>query len=420
MYPVTTDFKEQVRASHIATVRAEVWQADQRLLTLEAIDGSVEVDARRSVRRTCSLTVVVPEPTLELEQVPGTSTYNDLITLYGTYPVMAAEVATYAGLAPAGEYRTIVVESSVVPEDAYGFLTPYGNELRLWRGVILPDGTTEEVPLGVFVILNVEVQEGREGTTIAVTGADRSLRISRARWTEPYAIRSIATETAIGDLLLDRWLDVETSFTSTGTLVSATLGTDTQSDPWHDALKLAQSAGYDLYFDGNGVAVLEPTRDYETATPDEVYLEDEDAMVLDLVRSLTAEETYNGVIATGEGTELTDVYRGEAWDEDPDSPTYRYGSFGQVPRFYSSPLIASTNQAQSAAESILARGKGLTEQIDWTQITDPSLDVGDVVVVVNANTKVNRTLILDRLTIPLDPVQPMSAVARAIRFGVTA
>jgi hypothetical protein len=91
-----------------------------------------------------------------------------------------------------------------------------------------------------------------------------------------------------------------------------------------------------------------------------------------------------------------------------------------VPRFYSSPLLGSNNQAQGAAEFILAKGKGLTEQINWTQITDPSLDVGDVVVVVNANTKVNRTLILDRLSIPLNPVQPMSAVARAIRFGVTA
>lgn len=421
MYPVSDEFKAQVRTSHTATVRAEVWQGDQRLVTLDAVDGQVDIDARRSVRRTCSLQVSDSGPMTTVEEIPGTSTYDDIILLYTDYPTMESSIASYAELAPVGQYRTIIVDSPIIPVDAYGFLTPYGNEIRLWRGVVLPDGTSEEVPLGVFVIVNVEIAETPSGTTLSVTGADRSLRISRARWTEPYAIRSTATESAIDALLLDRWIDVETSFSETGaTINKATFGTEADTDPWQDALKLAQSAGHELFFDGNGVAVLEPTRDYETATPDAVYLQDDEAMVLDLTRSLNADETYNGVIATGEGTELADVYRGEAWDEDPDSPTYRYGAFGQVPRFYSSSLLSSDDQAQAAAESILARGKGLTEQINWTQIVDPSLDAGDVVVVVNENAKVNRTLILDRLTIPLDPARPMAAVARAIRFGVTA
>lgn len=421
MYAVSSAFKQQVRQSHKATVRVEVWQGDQRLVSLEPIDGSVEIDARRAVRRTCSLSVAAPEPTTALEQVPGTSTYADLTLLYTNYPTMASQVATYALLAPAGEYRTVLVDSGVIPADAYGYLTPYGNELRIWRGIELPDGTVEEVPLGVFVIVNVEIQETGTGATVSVSGADRSLRISRAKWTEPYAIRSTSTETAITNLLSDRWFDVETSFSTTGVTVGkATFGTEANSDPWADALKLAQSAGHDLYFDGNGIAVLEPTRDYESTSPDEVYLQDDEAMVLGLTRSLNADDTYNGVIATGEGTDLPDVYRGEAWDDDPDSPTYRYGAFGLVPRFYSSSLFASSAQAQAGAEAMLAKGKGLTEQINWTQITDPSLDAGDVVVVVNENAKVNRTLVLDRLTIPLNPIQPMNAVARAIRFGVTA
>lgn len=421
MYPVTEEFKTQVRTSHTATIRAEVWQGDQKLVSLEPVDGQVDIDGRRSVRRTCSLRVAVPGDTYALEEIPGTSTYTDITLLYADYPTMLSQVPTYAQLAPAGSYRTVLVDSGIVPEDAYGFLTPYGNEIRLWRGIRLPDGTVEEVPLGVFVIVNVEVQEGASSTTVSVTGSDRSLRISRAKWTEPYAIRSTITETALGELLLDRWLDVDTSFTATGTTIGqATLGTESNADPWADALRLAQSAGHELYFDGNGVAVLEPTRDYDTASPDAVYLQDEEAMVLDITRSLNADDTYNGVIATGEGTGLDGVYRGEAWDDDPDSPTYRYGPFGQVPRFYSSSLIANADQAQTAADSILSKGKGLTEQINWTQIVDPSLDVGDVVVVVNENTKVNRTLVLDRLTIPLDPSKPMAAVARAIRFGVSA
>jgi hypothetical protein len=421
MYPVSDEFKQKVRQSHRATVRVEVWQGDRSLVVLEPIAGSIEIDYRRATRRTCSLQVAAPEPTLAVAEIPGTSTYFDLTVLYTTYANMASSVATYAQLPPAGEYTTVEVDSGIVPDDASSWLMPYGNEIRVWRGVELDDGTVEEVPLGVFVITNVEVTESPGGAKVQVTGVDRSIKISRARWTEPYRVAAGATETAIGAILLDRWLDVETSFSATNTTVTrAFLGSDSSNDPWKDALKFAEAIGYDLFFDGDGVAVLNPVRDYETASPDAVYLEDDEAVVLEVRRAINADETYNGVIATGEGTVGTGVYRGEAWDDDPDSPTYRYGAFGLVPRFYSSPLIESDDQAQSAAEAILSRSKGLTEQIDWRQITDPSLDVADVVAIVNTVTKVNKTLVIDRLTIPLDPTAPMSAVARAVSVGVAA
>ena len=421
MYPVSEAFKSEVRKSHTARVRAEIWQGSLKLTSLEPISGAVEIDARRSARRTCSLTVADVGTTTVVEEIPGALTYADLTLLYVDYPTMGSAVASYAILAPSGTYTVTTVETGIVPVDAYSFLTPYGNEVRIWRGVTYDDGSYEEVPLGVFVITNVEVSEGPDGTTVAISGVDRSIRVSRARWTDPYAIQSVATETAIERLLQDRWIEVETAFVATNTtILRATFGTDTNNNPWADALRLADAAGHDLYFDGNGIAVLEPLPDYETASPDAIYLQDEEAVVIDLTRSLDATDTYNGVIATGEGTEQTDVYRGEAWDEDPDSPTYRYGPFGQVPRFYSSSLLNSNEQAQAVADALLLDGKGLTEQIDWTQITDPSLDVGDVVVVVNERAKVNRTLILDRLTIPLLASEPMSAVARAIRFGVEA
>jgi hypothetical protein len=448
VYPVSTAFKEAIRQSHRSVVRAEVWRGDTRLLELEPLDGSVEVDARRGVRRTCSLTVAAPDPVLVLDRQAGT--YAELNIAYATYTDLAA-VGTYGTLAAPLNDGSVLVDSGIVPDTALSVLAPFGNELRLWRGVELSrrveddysdlaavgtytdlaaeydsyaamgggftiEQVEELVPLGVFVITKVDVTVDGAGAKVAVQGSDRSLRFSRARWTEPYTAAAGNAGDAIQDVLEDRWQDVTVDFTATDkTINRAVFGLETDNNPWKDATDLATAAGMELFFDGEGVARLIPVRNYENATPDAVYLENEEAMVLTLSRQLSVDKTYNGVIANGEGSGASATFRGEAWDEDPDSPTYRYGPFGEVPRFYSSPLLTSDDMAQAAAESILAKALGAEEAVDWTQIVDPSLDVGDVVQVVNADTKVDRLMVLDRLTIPLAPTATMSAVARTVR-----
>ena len=453
MYAVSAEFKEQVRRSHQSLVRAEVWTGDSKILTLEPLDGSVDVDARRGVRRTCSLIVAAPDPTVELERQPGS--YADLAAAYANYTALAAAAATYGQLV-SGELTEVEVDAGIVPSSPFSAIAPFGNELRLWRGIrvrrALTDSTTygelaaayatyaslsasvasygalnasttieveedEYVPLGVFLITNVEIGTQGGGTTVTINGSDRSLRVARARWTQPYTVDSgTNVATGITELLADRWTDVETAFSDTAeTLNRAVFGLETENDPWKDARKLAAAAGLELYFDPDGIARLDPVQDYETATPDLAYLEDEEAMVLDLARSLTNETTYNGVIATGEGSEASATFRAEVWDDDPESPTYRYGPFGEVPTFFSSPLLTSDEQAAKAATTILANKRGTQEAVSWSQIVDPSLDVGDVIRVVNAATKVDRLMVLDRLSIPLSPAAAMSATARTVR-----
>lgn len=456
MFPVSQAFKNAVRQAHVVTIRAEVWRPtdEVKLLDLEVLGGQVDIDSRRSVRRTCSLTVAAPDPVVEVRSLPGNYTYGQVAAQYVTYNVATATGKTYAVIALYGTADSVVVDAGIVPDTSSDALTPFGNEIRLWRGIrydearadlvgllgesgaallsesgaaladetsgtIVQTGGVEEVPLGVFVITSVDIQQTAQGTTVQVQGSDRSLRIQRARWTEPYQAAGVSVEAAIGAILSDRWADVTTSLDATSrTVARATFGTDSNSDPWADVGKLAEAAGFDLFFDGDGVARLTEIPDYENATPDATYAEGEDAVVLSVARGISVDDTFNGVIATGEGAELADTYRGEAWDEDDSSPTYRYGPFGQVPRFYSSPLITSNEQAQAAAEALLARGKGAVESISWTQVCDPALESGDVVALTNAATKVNTVLVLDRLTVPLDATRPMQAVARSIRTWV--
>jgi hypothetical protein len=370
MYPVTSEFLTRIRYSHVAPTRCEVYSENLKLTELKVISGSVSVDSRRDVRRTCTITVV--DETGEL-----------------------------------------------TPTTTFDILTPFGHELRLFRGVRLADESEEMVPLGVFVITNVTMKDSSDGLQIVVEGSDRSIKISRQKFIDNdfYIPNGTAKETAITNLLTDRWPDVQTQFFATGqttTLLYPTL--DSDRDPWRSAVRIAESAGLDLFFDVDGVAKLRSIPDPDVEVEVQTYEENEEAVLLNITRSLSVDDTFNGVIYTGEGSNLTLGVSGQAWDENPASATYRYGPFGEVPKFMSSPTILTAAEANTAAANELKKVLGATEKIDWTQIVNPAHDVYDLVKIIRPLSGIDARVVLDSLTIPLSPEQSMSAIARVRRF----
>lgn len=457
MYPVTQAFKAAVRTSHKARVRAEVWRSGQYVRTLKPVTGSVDIDSRRAQRRTCSMTVVAEDPTVRA--TPVFNTYDDISTVGGgepDYAALAAAYPTYESIKAIVGYDETLVDDGLVPTTTQSDLAPYGNEIRVWRGIeverdvvktygsllgsgdyadlaaaydtygalALSDQTEtlyEEVPLGVFTITDVTVAASPDGgSRIDINGVDRSARIARALWIDPFPIADgTALGTAISNVLTDRWPAVETDLEDAGKTVPAvTLGlqeSGSGKDPWADVQNMAQSAGLDLYFDGDGIAVLTAVSDPSTATPSAVYEEGEDAVVMAVTRRLSTEQAVNGVVASGEGSQVTPPVRAVVFDEDPDSPTYRYGEFGERPVFMSSPLILTEDDAYAVASAELAKRKGAEENVDWTVVCDPSLDAGDVIQLTNSGTRLDKLLVIDRLTIPLTVDGAMSATARTIR-----
>jgi hypothetical protein len=449
MYSVSSEFKRAVRNPHIVVAKAEVWKGDQFIRELDVLSGVVDVDGRRSVKRTCLVNLVSQRPQLVTSY--DSVAYSSITSGYATYAALSSAAPTYASAALLGAQTQVLKDDGVVPDDAFDVLAPFGNELRLWRGIRLVKelplnyasiatltysalalpyptygavnaGTTqtqvdELVPLGVFEIEGVRIIDGEAGISVEVAGSDRSTLIAKNAWTDPYAIASgTNVATAISSLLENRYDDVHTRFSTTSwTTPQLTLGIDGSANPWSDAQVIAAAAGYDLYFDGEGVAVFSPSSDYDDSTPVETYLENEEAMLLGISRSLSNEQTFNGVIATGEGTEAGGTIRADVWDDDPSSPTYYLGIFGKRPYFYSSPMILTQTQAVNAASALLSTLQGATENVEWRQIVDPSLDSGDVVAIQNEGTKVNRVLVIDRLSIPLHANSDMTAVARTVR-----
>lgn len=364
MYPVSADFIDAIDSGNqLAAVRVAAYLGDYKLGDLDILGGSVAEDSRRD-----------------------------------------------------GALRSLSLNLSP-DDDAWGWLATYGAEIRVWRGLML-SGVEELVPLGVYII-DSDLEEADDGT-INVNGADRSQRISRARWTNPYVVAA-GTDVgiAIGSILTDRWPDVTLGFGALGVSLSAQLVLQEggESDPWKDARALAESAGYDLHFDGEGIASVRRIPDPQTASPAIRYFDGEQSVVITETVRASFATAYNGVIATGEGTDVAVPVRGEAWDEDEASPTYRYGPMGQVPMFYSSPLLTTQAQVDSAALTRLAKVRGRTESMGWTMLVNPAQETLDVIELVTTD-GASRRFMLDQLTIPLSVSEPMSATARETRSAV--
>ena len=368
MQAVSARFLTTIAASHAVVVVCEVWSGigGTLLTTLQPMTGSVTVDVANAVRRRCVVSFADPTGTLS-------------------------------------------------PTGPSSILAPYGNELRLYRGVAYGDGTTELVPLGVFGITDVTVDDKSGSTVVVVDASDRSRKVTRAKLSDVYAIAAgTDTASALKALIQNRVPLLATGlFAFLATTTTTPLMTlQPGDDPWQVAQNIATSAGLDLFFDAAGICTLRKVLDPKTAAIVGTYLEGAGATLLGLSRKVTDRETYNDVVVTGESTGLNGPIRVQVVDNDTSSPTYISGGYGDVIRFYSSPLLTSTAQATAAGTAILNRGTGLVEQVTFDAIVNPALDVDDVVQIIRAASQTNARYSLDALTIPLEWSVSMAATTR--------
>lgn len=362
MRPASAAFLEQVATSHLVVVRAEVLGTD---LVIDSVtDGTVNLDQTAATRGRLDLT----------------------ITDDGT--------------------------GGLIPQTATDPLAPYGNELKVSRGVRLSD-RDELIALGVFRIDETNVEDTGAAVTITVTGNDRSVRVIDARFEEPYVVPAGTNYTeAIRDVI-DAGVPGLTYNFAESTQVTPQLVANEGDDRWAFAKSMATAIGMDLYFDGDGVCVLAPVAQ-ATEAPVAAIAEGRGGVLLRAGRQWVRTSAFNAVIATGENTGEVAPARGVARDLNPQSPTYYYGDFGKVPRFFSSPFIATDDQATSAAAAILARELGTTQTVNFGAIVNPALEPDDVITITRARAGIDEAHVIDKLTIPLTADQPMAGGTRAV------
>lgn len=308
-----------------------------------------------------------------------------------------------------GRCDLTVRDLDLIPSGPGDLLSPYGNEVKVERGIRYLDGTEELVPLGVYRIEDAEVDDTGGDLPISIPAYDRSKRISDAKFEEPYEIASGTNfATAIEDTIKLTYPDVVSSLAETE-LTTPPIRAEEGEDRWEFCRGLAKAIGMELYFNGEGELVLAP---YVTGEVVATLAEGPGGVLKGVRRRMTRENARNKIIATGENTGNAAPVRAEALDDNPASPTYYYGDFGQVPDWYTSPHIAADEQAQDAAEAVLAKRLGVTQSVDFRSLVNPALEPGDTVRITRERAGVDEDHVLDQVVIALTAEGEMSGQTR--------
>lgn len=242
--------------------------------------------------------------------------------------------------------------------------------------------------------------------SIKISAVDPSRQISRNVWQQPYIVPSGLTyDQAVVAMVKDR-LPHQTDFSVTSVPQVVPLlvyGMTQGSDPWQDIQDLAAAVGCEVYFDPAGTFVFRPVPDPRRGTPVWTFDDTVNPVVVESVRKLTDEQTFNYVIVMGEATSVANPVAAIAYDNDPSSPTYIYGPYGIVVEYVTMPQIIAADQAQAAANAILSASIGASDTVTLTGAPMPALEPGDLVRVVSTDVNANGIYMVNTITTPLSP-----------------
>lgn len=364
MRPVSATFLAALRGSHKIFTRARVLQSFQtgvapvNGIVIDVVDGSVSQDGDSDVRS-------------------------------------SVELITHG--------------SNTFPLRPDSTITPYGNELFIERGVELANGSVEIISLGYFKIYSVEQSNAPYGA-VRVVGYDRMKSIIDARLTTPISFTSGTTlGTIFSQLILDVYPDATIEYDDAG-FASTTLAATqvAEEDRFGFLDNIAKSYGKIMYWDYRGILVVKtppnPTTSVWTVNAGT------QGVLIDFTRSVNRDGVYNAVVAVGESVNETPPVRALAFDNDKTSPTYWFGSFGKVPRFFSSSFITTYEQALSAAQSILRKTLGLPYSVNFSAVPNPALEPLDAITVNQVD--VISLHVIQTLVIPLNPKNPLTGSTR--------
>lgn len=295
---------------------------------------------------------------------------------------------------------------NLVPKEAGDLLHPdSGNEIRPYRGVVLPSGQPEWIPLGIFGMTKPVVTDTGDSLSIAISGNDRSAAVSNVGYNDPYSITGGTNLGTAVQALIDSVLPgLSYNFAPTDASVPATtFGTSTSSnDPFADAVTLVTAAGMELFFDVSGICVMRPISNPTTDLISATFTEGEGGVkITSAGRTLDETAAYKGVIVIGNGTGGAPV-RGEAW-VDPSNPggkAYKITT-ALVPYPGQSGPDAVT-QANAIAAAQLPLVCKANDAPTWTAIPDATVQEGDCVELIRERAGINSEYAVTNFTIPLD------------------
>lgn len=354
MRSVTAQFLQALTASHRPVFSVDVMSGGSTVVAdLPITGGSVTVDAGSEVRYTCSVTVA------DVMYLPK------------------------------------------LPTDA---LAPYGNRLRIRRGIRYQNGVSEWVTVGLYVI--EQVSGDRDLGPVQVSGKGLESAVQAQKLTLPFTTAGQSSHVnAIAALVSDALPGTAVDSTGvTGDAVPATKSWDVDADRWAACRELAAAIGAEAYFDVEGTLIV---RDLppppESATPVWTVSAGPGGVLVGDDLGMSVAGLYNGVRCQSDGNSVdgTAPVSGQYVDSDPTSPTRWGGPLGKRLKIVSSPLYKTSGQCEQVAEAMLPRVLGPNRTIGLKAVPNPALEAGDCIRVVHLD-GTPELHIVQSLSIPLD------------------
>lgn len=306
----------------------------------------------------------------------------------------------------------LTVDESLYPWEETDLLAPYGNELRVYRGVKYGNG--QEV---VFPVFRGKIQDAdmAAGGTVEITAADRAQDVVDAGFVQPYgSSKGVGVVQQFRDLILDGVPDAEfgTSDTFWQTMPPLTWEADRGS-----ALdEVGLMAGAFWYALAGGEYVIRNVPWTVAGTPSVTLSDGEGGLIYEALPRRTREGVYNSATAVGERTDGSEPVYGTAEDDALASPTYVGGKFGRKHRLLRVQAAANQQAAAGAAGDYVRRTRALAQSWSWSQVPDPAMELGEVVGLAARGRK-GIIQVVSSFTMPLDLGGAMNVVGRSQIVG---
>ncbi len=358
MYAVSAQFLDAITKPHVRQTSASHRNLINGVVTpLVVKTGSITDDATANVRRSLSMTVP-----------PELATWNALDTV--------------------------------------------GGQITVTQTIRYADGSTETIPMGVFIVDADEIDYSPGGDLTIDTAPDlwgkvqksvlppdqRSSVASNPAWKE---IQRLVEGAWNAQYPFPGWSQLDTTATTpAGPLV------------WDDGnresaiLDLCTSNSVEVFFDRNGMGVLRPVPTLtDSSTPVATVNGGAGGVIVDADRTRDRTTVSNVIIVTTTATDVTFapvvVANTAIWD-----PLSTSGPLGYQAVDYSSPSLRNSSQASAAGKLQLAKTLGVAKQLSLTSMGNPALDSEDVVKVTlppMGGTQATELHILDTITHPFAP-----------------
>lgn len=306
---------------------------------------------------------------------------------------------------------SLVVDESLYPELASGILAPYGNRLRVTRGIVFGDGSRY-----AWEVFTGRIQEAvlDPDGQVSVPASDRALEVAEAGFLVPENSQAGATVNAefirlVSDALVDAVFGVSDAFAQTVPQLSWATDRAGAID------EMATAVGAFWYALANGDFVIRKYP-WTVAGPPLLTLSDGQGGILVASPSRDRDGVWNSITVTGERADGTAPVVAFAQDNNPLSPTYVLGSFGRRHKEVPLQTPQTQGQAQTAANDWLRRSVGLFETYRWSQPPDAALELGDIVAL-NAFGRSGIIQVVSGFFLPLDTEAMMTVQAHAQIVG---